>query len=57
MKENKYNIGIDLAIKPNWWKRFLVWLRIKRRDWDYSCMVITRRQKNGIIKIIDKTDF
>lgn len=48
----KYQIGVDWAYKPSWWKRFLVWLKIKKRDWDYSCMVISH-EENGI-RIIDE---
>lgn len=39
-------IGIDLGIKPSWWKRLLVWLKIKKRDWDYTC-IATYEDKNG----------
>ena len=49
----KYHIGVDFAYKPSWWKRILVWLRIKKQDWDYSCMILWKKDKNGIINIKD----
>lgn len=52
MKTKKYQIGVDFAIKPSWWKRLLVWLKIRKRDWDYSCMTIWK-VKNGIRKLED----
>lgn len=52
-----YQIGVDLAYRPSWWKRFLVWLGIKKRDWDYSCMAIWERDKNGILHIKDIKHF
>ena len=48
----KYYIGIDWAIKPKWWKRLLVWLGLKKRDWDYSCLA-TWKYKNGIRTLVD----
>lgn len=50
---NKYQVGVDVAYKPNWWKRFLVWLGIKKRNWNYSCMAIFKIDKTGVRHIED----
>ena len=47
----KTMVGIDWAYKPNWWKRLLVYFGIKKRDWDYSCMIIAKKEKDGTICI------
>ena len=50
----KYQIGVDLAIKPKWWQRILSWFGIKKYRADYSCMVIGKIDKNGVLHIIEK---
>ena len=50
--KKKYFIGIDLATKPSLWKKILVWLGIRKRDWDYTCYVISHIEKGR--QIIDK---
>ena len=42
----KHTHKVDVATKPSWLKRFLVWLGIKKRDWDYSCMVVIENKKD-----------
>jgi len=54
---NKYYIGVDLAYKPSWWKRLLVWLHLRRRDWDYSAMTIWKKDKDGNMYLIDPRVF
>jgi len=57
MDKEKYQIGVDLAYKPSWWKRLLVWFGFKKRDWDYNCIVLSGRDKNGVLHIIDYNNF
>ena len=53
MNKEKYEMGIDLAIKPKWWQIILSWVGIKKYRADYSCMVIGKRDKDGVLHIID----
>jgi hypothetical protein len=46
-----YHIGIDYGYQQSLWKKLLVWLGFKKRDWDYSVMVIINRKTN-IIKFV-----
>jgi len=50
--ETKYHIGVDMAIEPNWWKRLLVWIGIRKKDWDYTSIVFVK-EKDGILHITD----
>lgn len=54
---DKYYIGMDLAIKPKWWQRLVVWLGFKKRWWDYSCAVVCKKDEDGTIKVINKYNF
>lgn len=44
-------IAIDYGYAPNFWESLLVFFRIKKRTWDYTCMVSGYKDKKGIIHI------
>lgn len=53
-KDGQIHIGIDLARTPTFWEKVLMALHLKKRQHDFSCMVIIKQEESGpkIIKHI-----